>query len=93
VFAPTRVHEDTLKAITSVCDWLEEHQFEELNRWDGDRGAYSCLACGKVLEDINNTPHDERHEPTCELVAKIEALRTFVRVEYELIDKDACGEG
>lgn len=80
-----RVHEDTLDAITQLCDWMEERQFEQTNRWQDD-GGHACLACGKqvVLQDSfgeKMTPEEERHHPGCELVAKIAVLRAFVRAE------------
>ena len=81
----TMVHEDTLDAITFVCDRLEETMFEQSNRYERD-DRHECVSCGKpfLLQTRFGepaTPEDQRHEPTCELVAKVKMLRAFVRVE------------
>ncbi len=83
------VHEDTLEAIERVCNWVEEQAFTRCNRWDGDT-AKSCIGCDKAVYFCDDgyghtkTPEDQRHSPECELVAKVTALRAFVRVERAL---------
>lgn len=81
----TTVHEDTLDAITFVCDRLEEHAFEQSYRYDQD-DRHKCIVCGQPFRFHSRfgkpaTPEDERHDPACELVAKVKLLRAFVRAE------------
>lgn len=85
------IHEDTLDAITFVCDRLEETMFEPSERWEGDEGQ-ACVSCGLRFWMHSSyerpaTPEDQRHRPDCELVAKLAALRAFVRVQTEVNER------
>jgi hypothetical protein len=44
------VHEDTLAAITFLCDTLEEHAFEESNDYQGDE-HHECIICS-LCDDV-----------------------------------------